>query len=946
MGETIYKFRYVILLVWVTAAGLAIGVIPPPESSGEEARSFLPEGSPFSRAMTEFAESFPDHANLSVAVVIFERSDGRLTPADQAAIRESARRILPPDGDDTLRGDLAGVRLVSPADYAPLPWQSGGLLPRNPMVSPITSNGQAAILRVYIPANYITTQSTHVVEHIRTVLREMQRGAGVSPARPAGILPARSGEDDSASSTDQANGTHSEGETPSPRVRTVLREMQRGEGVSPARPAGILPARSGEDDSASSTDPANGTHSEGETPSPRETLWPTGLSVAVTGSSGVGFDYAQSAKAGERRTIIATLLAVTCILLLVYRSPLAAAVPLVCITLAAVVATQLLNLGHHVGLNVGLAENIFVVVLIYGAGVDYSLLFISRYREYMQTDAQTRVAGGSPARPAGILPARSGKDDSASSTDQAHGTHNAGETPAPRSLTSRACGAALTATLPAIAAAAGINILGLFMLSFAQFGIFRTTGPAVAIALCVALAAALTLLPACVGVLGGRLFWPTRITPARRPPRTWTWLAGVVTRRPGAVLGLTLLALAAPAVLGARQEWAYDTLEALRPRDEDGVGNSARGAEIAKRHWPIGELAPVETLIKTSTPLTPAQWTTLTKTVRDSLLTLHLPEPRRAPATASSEPHKALVDIRSLPDPLGIGQPLPRLQTTTGPLSGLLSSGLIPGSRRLASIDADIQNTYLSTDRRATYMELVLATQPFTRPALAAVGDIHRQAQSAAQDALRTMNITADVEVFLMGPTAEMAATRDVTQRDFTLVATLVLGVIFAMILLLLRDAVLALWMLGSTVLSYFATLGLCSLVFVTLGGVTGLDWKLEIFLFVVMVAVGQDYNIFLATRLMQERASHPDIRVAARRAMTFTGPVISSCGLIMAATLGSLMVGGLALLVQLGFAMALGMLLDTFLVRPLLLPAFCCLTGRTGGRRTKNPLDESPKPP
>jgi RND superfamily putative drug exporter len=484
--------------------------------------------------------------------------------------------------------------------------------------------------------------------------------------------------------------------------------------------------------------------------------------------------------------------------------------------------------------------------------------------------------------------------------------------------------------LPAIVAAAGINILGLFMLTFATFGIFRTTGPAVAVALCVALAAAVTLLPACVGALGGRLFWPTRITPGRPPSRPWTWLAGVVTRRPGAVLGLTLLALAVPAGLGVRQEWAYDTLEALRAREVEGVGNSARGAEIAKRHWPIGELAPVEVLIQTSTPLTPAQWNDLTLAVRDSLWTLPLPESRRGAAT-TEPPTQAIVDIRSLSDPLGLGQTLPRLGKTPGPLSEVLATGLIPGSKQLARIDADIQKNYISPDRRATFMELVLATGPFTGQALSTVGDIQRQTLKAAQDALRKLGVSGDVQVFLMGPTAEMAATRDVTQRDFHVVAGLVLGVIFVMILALLRDAVLALWMLGSTVLSYFATLGLCWVVFVAFGSFTGLDWKLEIFLFVVMVAVGQDYNIFLATRLVQERAVAPDVRTAARRAMTFTGPVISSCGLIMAATLGSLVVGELALLVQLGFAMALGMLIDTFLVRPLLLPAFCCLTGRTG---------------
>jgi len=99
--------------------------------------------------------------------------------------------------------------------------------------------------------------------------------------------------------------------------------------------------------------------------------------------------------------------------------------------------------------------------------------------------------------------------------------------------------------------------------------------------------------------------------------------------------------------------------------------------------------------------------------------------------------------------------------------------------------------------------------------------------------------------------------------------------------------------------------------------------------LFIVLVAVGQDYSIFFAVRFAQE-ARNLSGPAATKRALVFTGPVISSCGLIMAATLGSTMAGDVQALVQLGFALALGMLIDTFLIRPLLLPAFIVLTGRT----------------
>jgi RND superfamily putative drug exporter len=208
----------------------------------------------------------------------------------------------------------------------------------------------------------------------------------------------------------------------------------------------------------------------------------------------------------------------------------------------------------------------------------------------------------------------------------------------------------------------------------------------------------------------------------------------------------------------------------------------------------------------------------------------------------------------------------------------------------------------------------------------------------AAMDSLKRLQRTVEgrsrrigrTDVYLTGATAEMADIKAVTQGDFHRVALLALAVIFLMVVALLRDVWLSAFMVASTVLSYFATLGIAYWVFAGLLGQEGLDWKVEVFLFVVMVAVGVDYSIFLASRLSQEARRLP-VRMATCRAIIHTGPVISSCGLIMAATLGSLMAGDLQLLRQLGLALAMGMLIDTFLVRPVLLPAFVVLSGRTG---------------
>ena len=100
------------------------------------------------------------------------------------------------------------------------------------------------------------------------------------------------------------------------------------------------------------------------------------------------------------------------------------------------------------------------------------------------------------------------------------------------------------------------------------------------------------------------------------------------------------------------------------------------------------------------------------------------------------------------------------------------------------------------------------------------------------------------------GATAEMADIRAVTQQDFYRVAGLVLTVVFVIVLVLLRDAVLSAFMVASVVLSYLAALGISWWFFTGVCGAEGLDWKVEVFLFVVMLAVGVDYNIFLAARM------------------------------------------------------------------------------------------------
>jgi RND superfamily putative drug exporter len=192
------------------------------------------------------------------------------------------------------------------------------------------------------------------------------------------------------------------------------------------------------------------------------------------------------------------------------------------------------------------------------------------------------------------------------------------------------------------------------------------------------------------------------------------------------------------------------------------------------------------------------------------------------------------------------------------------------------------------------------------------------------------------LRIGITGSTAAVHDLRLVTASDQRRMYLLVTLGVYAILVALLRRPGISLYLIATVVLGYLASLGLTDLVFRALhrgpNPWGGLDWTVGFFLFVILVAVGEDYNIFLMSRVVEEERSHGTIE-GVRRAVAKTGGIISSCGLIMAGTFGSMLTGNLTSLRQLGFALGVGVLLDTFLVRPILVPAFVVLMDRVRER-------------
>jgi RND superfamily putative drug exporter len=266
----------------------------------------------------------------------------------------------------------------------------------------------------------------------------------------------------------------------------------------------------------------------------------------------------------------------------------------------------------------------------------------------------------------------------------------------------------------------------------------------------------------------------------------------------------------------------------------------------------------------------------------------------------------------------------------------ILQGHRLTKERYVSSVDKHMQ--------RVAKFDVILSDNPFSLDAAATLTRLREELQ---RELARPGSPWVGAVLTSSGTTAGIADLRQVTQEDQQRIQILVTLGVWGVLVLLLRKIVLSTYLIGTVLLSYFATLGITYGLFSTLYApdYTGLDWKLPLFLFVILVAVGQDYNVYLVTRIFEEQ-SRGELLAGVRRAVALTGGIITSCGLVMAGTFvamtspailhwlsGVLPTGWLVTdapvlrgITELGFALAFGVLLDTLVVRSILVPAFVVL--------------------
>ena len=529
---------------------------------------------------------------------------------------------------------------------------------------------------------------------------------------------------------------------------------------------------------------------------------PSGLEVKLTGPEGFQADIA-GVFAGANFTLLAvTAIVVIVLLLFTYRSPTLWLVPLLVIGTADRMA-QILAGQVAQWFNITLDGSVtgILSVLVFGAGTDYALLLISRYREELLAYENRRDAM-----------ARAWRESA-----------------------------------PAILASGGTVILALLTLSFATLEGNRGLGLACATGVLIAMIAALFVLPAALVTFGRWIFWP--LTPRKggvnkSDTGLWAKLGKGVSKRPVFVAVGGFVILAALAFSGTGIKVGLSSTEQFLKKPEAVIGQEWIGEKFA-----AGSTVPTVVIAKND-----------------------------------------------------------KVEDVVAAASGVDGVATV-------SVATNAQGQAIANDS-ITKINVVLDGEAGSEEAYSAI------------TALRTAVHAVDgAEAKVGGQDAQRLDVKSAYAADQSLVIPLILALVFIVLLLLLRSVVAPVLLLITVVASFFASMGAGWLLFQHVFGFPALDLSVFLFSFLFLVALGVDYNIFLVTRA-QEEGAKLGLRNGMIKALSSTGGVITSAGVLLAAVFAVLGVLPLIALTQIGVIVCIGVLLDTLLVRTVIVPALAFIAG------------------
>lgn len=540
------------------------------------------------------------------------------------------------------------------------------------------------------------------------------------------------------------------------------------------------------------------------------------LHVRYSGPVGIATDAVSLFSQADVKLMIATVLLVLVLLILIYRSPLLAIIPLIVVGLAYGVISPTLGFFAEQGWIDKDSQAVSIMtVLLFGAGTDYCLFLISKYREILLDVEDKATAMKLAVKESG--------------------------------------GAIMMSALTVV--------IGLATLSLAHYGSFQRFAVPFSFGVLIMGIAALVVLPAILVIIGRVAFFP--FTPRteemakakgkkqHKPSHKVSHKIGhFVTHKPWIVIAVTVLLLGGLAAFVPRIQYTFDLLSSF-PEDMP----SREGFTLIEENFSPGELAPVQLVIDTQ------------------------------------------------------GSDVNLQQQLTK----------IPYIDNVSDIQIGTKNNSIQL------YELSLNANPYAQESLEHIPELKAEVVKLLKDSGIK---DADSHVWLGGETASQYDTKQITERDESVIMPTMIALIALLLFVYLRSVTATVYLLATVIISYFGALGAGWLILHHVMGAEAISGSIPLYAFVFLVALGEDYNIFMISEIWKKRKTK-DHLTAVEEGVVHTGSVITSAGLILAGTFAVLATLPIQVLVQFGVVTAIGILLDTFIVRPLLVPAITTVLGK-----------------
>ncbi|MBE1555525.1 MMPL family transporter [Sporosarcina limicola] len=539
------------------------------------------------------------------------------------------------------------------------------------------------------------------------------------------------------------------------------------------------------------------------------------LELKITGPAGIVSDMIAIFASADLVLLLGTVGLIFVILIVIYRSPIIALVPLLGAGLIYQVVDRVIGMFGKNGMGIESQSVSIMSILLLAVITDYALFIVSRFREELRLHEDKHKA--------------------------------------------------MTLAMEKVSEPiffSGTTVIAAMLVLFAAvFEPYRNFAPVFSIALVFILLGGLTLLPALFVLFGRKSFWPyiPKLGSAEKmKPGFWDKLAATVTKRPiisGSVVAILLIIVSLNVTTN---EYSFNLIKSF-PEDME----SRQGFEVLEKNFAPGELA----------------MTTVIVEGKDKLNVEHLANLRKE--ILAKEGVENVTPDLSNPDIAAFGK-----------------------------------GFWLTDDEKTAKLSIVFTGNPYDVETMD-----HLNVLRDNDEKLLSKAGFEQTSLYFAGETAKQADTRAVNDRD-TVVVVIAITLLITILLGFQSQSLIApIYMMATIILSYFAALGFSIFMFKNVFNYDAMSYRIPLYSFIFLVALGVDYNIMLISRIKEEAKKHP-IKKAVELGLARTGGVISSAGIILAATFAVLMTQPILELFMFGFTVAVGVLIDTFLVRTILVPA------------------------